>query len=352
MRPVSETSTAPATQPIQRLHHLEHFRRQRFDQRHVGHGDASAGFQHARHFAPDLRLVGRKVDDAVGNDGVHGIVGDGQMLDFAKAEFDVVQAGFLPVMRDVVARLAEHFRRHVHADGAAGGANFASGDEHVETAAAAEIEHGFAGLQRGERGGIAAGKPHVRAVGQRLEFLDGVAEFARELFGLLRRGTAAGDARTAAAGGGFLRNFGVAFAHELAHGIILFVSLECFHKSAAFLPAADDGKVGLQNLFQLFRVGGGFIRPGERFVNPVQRLAHGDGRGLVRQPVINPALRLARKNQTGVMQDGKVLGDRGRREAEQLGDLADAQFAAPEREENPHPVRVGQRLGDGHEFAH
>jgi hypothetical protein len=53
-----------------------------------------------------------------------------------------------------------------------------------------------------------------------------------------------------------------------------------------------------------------------------------------------------------VVQNGKVLGDRGRREAEQLGDLADAQFAAPERQENPHPVRVGQRLGDGHEVAH
>ncbi len=107
-----------------------------------------------------------------------------------------------------------------------------------------------------------------------------------------------------------------------------------------------------QNLLQLLRVGGGFIRLGQRFVDPVQRLAHGDGRGFVRQPVINPPLRLARQNQPGVVQDGKVLGNGGGREAEQFGDLADAQFAAPEREENPHPVRVGQRLGDGHEFAH
>ena len=71
-------------------------------------------------------------------------------------------------MRDVAARLAEHFRRHVHADGAAGGANLSSGNENIESATRAEIEDDFAGLQRGERGGVAAGKAHVRAVGQRL----------------------------------------------------------------------------------------------------------------------------------------------------------------------------------------
>ena len=102
--------------------------------------------------------------------------------------------GFLAVTGGVAPGLGQHLRRHVHADGAAGGADLASGDEDVEAAAAAEVEHDFAGFQRGERGGIAAGKPHVRAVGQRLEFLDGIAEFAGKLVGVLRRGTAARDA--------------------------------------------------------------------------------------------------------------------------------------------------------------
>ena len=93
--------------------------------------------------------------------------------------------------------LAEHFRRHVHADGAAGRADLAPGDEHVEAAAAAEVQNHFARLQRGERGGIAAGKAHVRAFGQRLEFLDRVAEFLRKFVGVLRRGTAAGNAGAA-----------------------------------------------------------------------------------------------------------------------------------------------------------
>ena len=98
---------------------------------------------------------------------VHAVVRHGQMLDFAEAELDVVQAGFLAVTGGIAPRLGQHFRRHVHADGAAGRADLASGDEHVEAAAAAEVEHDFAGFQRGQRGGVAAGKPHVRAVGQR-----------------------------------------------------------------------------------------------------------------------------------------------------------------------------------------
>jgi hypothetical protein len=52
------------------------------------------------------------------------------------------------------------------------------------------------------------------------------------------------------------------------------------------------------------------------------------------------------------MEDGEVLGHGGRGEAEQFRDLADAQFPVSERQENPHAAGVGQRLGDGHEFAH
>jgi hypothetical protein len=67
---------------------------------------------------------------------------------------------------------------------------------------------------------------------------------------------------------------------------------------------------------------------------------------------MHPALGLAGLNQARVMEDGEVLGHGGRGEAEQFRDLADAQFPAPERQENPHAAGVGQRLGDSHEFAH
>ena len=109
------------------------------------------------------------------------------------------------------------------------------------------------------------------------------------------------------------------------------------HNSAAFLAAADDGEIGFQNLFQLLGVAGGFIRFRERLVNPVQRLAHGDG-GFFRQPVINPALGLARQNQMRAVQNGKMFGDGGRRKTKQLGDLADAQFAAPEGKQDARPA--------------
>ena len=52
------------------------------------------------------------------------------------------------------------------------------------------------------------------------------------------------------------------------------------------------------------------------------------------------------------MQDGKVFRDRGRGEAKQFGDLADAQLAPPQRQKNPDASRIGQRLRDGHEFPH
>ena len=147
------------------------------------------------------------------------------------------------------------------------GADLAAGDEYVKTAAAAEVEHNLAGLQRRQRGGVAARKSHVRAFGKGFEFLDRVTEFARELVGVLRRGTAARDARTAAAGGGVLGDFGVTFAHHPAHGLFLFYGIDIYHNffmcqldvlnrglesSVSRLPAAwpvSSLRAGLQSPF-------------------------------------------------------------------------------------------------------
>ena len=59
---------------------------------------------------PDLRLVGREIDDAVRNYHVHAGVGQRQMLDFSQAKLDVIQAGGLAVARGILARLGQHHR--------------------------------------------------------------------------------------------------------------------------------------------------------------------------------------------------------------------------------------------------
>jgi hypothetical protein len=126
--------------------------------------------------------------------------------------------------------------------------------------------------------------------------------------------------------------------------------LQTFSPTA--LSATDFFNVHLQNFAQPLGVGFGLGGFGERLMHPIQRLADRRRHGRVGQTVMHPALGFAGLNQTRVMEDGEVLGHGGRRKAEQLGDLADAQFPAPERQKNPHATGVGQRLGDGHEFAH
>ena len=56
----------------------------------------------------------------------------------------------------VAARELEHLVGHVEADGLAGGADAAGGDEHVGAGARAEVEHDFAVVEVGDGGGDAA----------------------------------------------------------------------------------------------------------------------------------------------------------------------------------------------------
>ena len=109
------------------------------------------------------------------------------MLDFPQPELDVVQPGALAIGRDVLPRLGQHLRRHVHADGPAGRPHFAAGNEHVEPAARAQVQHHFAGLERGERVGIAARETHVRTLGQRGQFFGAITDVLGQVFGRHRR---------------------------------------------------------------------------------------------------------------------------------------------------------------------
>jgi hypothetical protein len=72
---------------------------------------------------------------------------------------------------------------HVDPDGAARRADLAPGYEDVEAAAAAEVEHHLARLESRQGVRIAAGQPHVRALGKGGELLRRVADGDRQAFG-------------------------------------------------------------------------------------------------------------------------------------------------------------------------
>jgi len=61
-----------------------------------------------------------------------------------------------PRLALVFAGQREHLVCHVQSIGLAGRPNSTCGEKHVDTCAGAQIKHHLAGLQLGERGGIAA----------------------------------------------------------------------------------------------------------------------------------------------------------------------------------------------------
>ena len=110
------------------------------------------GFKTRNVFANDFVLVGGEIDDAIGDDDVDGIVGKGNVLDFAFQEFDVFDAGLLLIL----VRQSQHFVGHIETVGFAGWADAPGGEQHINAAAGAQIEHDFAGIEFRQRGWIAA----------------------------------------------------------------------------------------------------------------------------------------------------------------------------------------------------
>ena len=130
---------------------------------HVGNGEAPAGLQHAEGLAQDAVLVRRQVDHAVGNDHVHRVVGQRDVLDLALQELDVLDAR-LPL---VLARQGQHLVGHVEAVGLAAGRNPPGRQQHVDAAAAAQVQHRLARLQLGQGRRIAAAqRSQHRRLGQ------------------------------------------------------------------------------------------------------------------------------------------------------------------------------------------
>ena len=119
---------------------------------HVGDGETAARLQDAERFAQHPVLVGGEIDHAVGNDDVDRVVGQGNVFDLALEKLDVLDAGLALVL----AGESQHFIGHVEAVSFAGRADAPGGKQHVDAAARAKIEDGFAGIELGQGGRIAA----------------------------------------------------------------------------------------------------------------------------------------------------------------------------------------------------
>src|SRR5882724_636412 len=167
----------------------------------IGDGETAAGFQHAEGFAEDTILVAGKIDDAVGDDDVDGVVRQRDVFNDALEKFNVFDAGFFLVL----AGEREHFVGHVQTVGFAGGADSSRGEDDVNAAAGAEIEDDFAGLELREGGWISAAERGSDGFFRYRSFFGVVVEIFRDGVAATEFGAAAATRRAAAGSalGGF-----------------------------------------------------------------------------------------------------------------------------------------------------
>src|SRR5215475_10617970 len=119
---------------------------------HVGHGETAAGLEHAKGFRQHAILVAREIDHAIRDDDIYAGPGQGNLFDLTFQELYVVNAG----LALIVPGERQHLVRHVESVGLARRPHAPGGEEHVDAAARAQVEHRLAHLQLGQRGGIAA----------------------------------------------------------------------------------------------------------------------------------------------------------------------------------------------------
>ena len=110
---------------------------------HIGDREPAARLQHAKGFAQHAILVGGEIDHAVRDDHIDRVVGQGNVLDFALQKLDILHAR-LPL---VFARQRQHLVGHVQPIGFARGTDALGGEQHVDAASGAQIEHHLAGLE-------------------------------------------------------------------------------------------------------------------------------------------------------------------------------------------------------------
>ena len=201
----------------------------------VGDSEPPARLENAESIAKDRRLIGRKVDNAVGDDDVHRTVWQRNVLDLPFEEFDVGNAG----LAFVFIGERKHFIGHIEAVGSAGGADAAGGEQHVNAAAGAEVEHYFTRTQFGERGGIATTERGEQGFFRDLDDLRGVIEIGRNGIATAAGRSRSGAAAGAPAGGGTQSGFRVFLLHNFLHALLIGL----VHSSSlpSLFADADDG---------------------------------------------------------------------------------------------------------------
>jgi hypothetical protein len=160
----------------------------------VADADPAAWLKDAVDLGEHGRLVDRQVDHAVGDHHVDRGGGQGDLLDVALEEGDVAGAGLV----SVAAGEGEHLLGHVQPVGMAGGTDPLGGQQHVDAATGAEVQHHLALAEVGDGGGIAATQAgQQRSLRQGVLVADGVEVGAEA--GTLGPGDATGVAAGAVA---------------------------------------------------------------------------------------------------------------------------------------------------------
>src|SRR5690625_542771 len=138
----------------------------------IGDPDTATRREDAEHLGKDGGLVGGEVDDAVGDHHTHRPVRKRYVLDGALEELDVLRPG----LDLVLLGQGEHFVGHVHAVGEPGRSDTACGEQHIDAATGAEVEHPLTLVQLSDRRGIAT----ARAGLDRLQWESGGGRFVVE----------------------------------------------------------------------------------------------------------------------------------------------------------------------------
>lgn len=148
------------------------FLRQLLHDDNIGDTDASARLEHPEDFTVDAGFVGGKIDDAVGDDHIGGVVGNGQIFDFSQTKFHIAKAVFF----GKAAGEGKHFVGHIDTDDLSAPAGQMGCQKAVEAGSTAEVYDHLARLYRNNAEGVPAPQSEVGFFGSKGDFLRGVAD--------------------------------------------------------------------------------------------------------------------------------------------------------------------------------
>src|SRR5579871_991303 len=119
---------------------------------HIRYRKTPTRLQNAECFAQNLAFICRKIDDAIRDDHVYGIIRQRNALDLTLQELNILDPRF-PL---VLVGESQHFVGHVETIGFSIWADTARRQQNVDAASRAQIEHRLSGLQLRKRSRISA----------------------------------------------------------------------------------------------------------------------------------------------------------------------------------------------------